>query len=215
MTAILDTYNTFFTPSGRVWNYNEKYEDCLSVVMARPDFAFKSIGTATLDGDSEAYSVGAFYLGQFLVCFGIESDSPLSNAICCAVLTATKQKLLDHINSVPETHVLGDVLVRAVGTPLPPSPVATQADDPVPEPEGSCTCRECVEHEDPSTNVCGNCDCVLHDWVHIYCLVHTDGEETTFCSDCWQTHRKEMKAEGWKDANAEWNNDGFSSDEDD
>jgi len=83
------------------------------------------------------------------------------------------------------------------------------------KPEGSCTCSACVEHkDDPSSNVCGNCDCVLHDWVHIYCLVHTDGEEVSFCSDCWQTHRKDMKAEGWKDANAEDNGDGFSSDED-
>jgi len=179
MTATLDTYSTFFTPSGRVWNYNEKYEDCLSVVMARPDFAFKSVGTATLDGDSESYSVGAFYLGQFLVCFGIESDSPLSDAICCAVLSATKQKLLDHINSVPETHVLGDVLVRAVGTPLPPSPVATQADDSV-------------------CGACDSCECELTEDVHIECLHDSHGHEMTICRDCWDSLESDLRAQGWK-----------------
>jgi hypothetical protein len=63
--------------------------------------------------------------------------------------------------------------------------------------------------DDPSSNECGYCECTLHDTVHVYCLVQTDGsgEEMAICSDCWQSHTAELKEEGWE------NQDGSDSEE--
>ena len=50
-------------------------------------------------------------------------------------------------------------------------------------------CAECLAHIDDER-------------VTIYCL-RREGEEMTVCGECWDSGKKEFKAEGWYDQNAD------------
>lgn len=60
-----------------------------------------------------------------------------------------------------------------------------------------CDCRECEDHkDDPKSNLCEDCECVLHEWVAIHCLSNALGEEAVLCDDCWQnTDTREWREE--------------------
>jgi hypothetical protein len=45
---------------------------------------------------------------------------------------------------------------------------------------------------------CDNCEIVLHDDIHIFCLTHKTEGEAVFCSECWHDLSDAMRKEGWR-----------------
>lgn len=65
--------------------------------------------------------------------------------------------------------------------------------------EDNCNCTACTEHaDDPSKNKCCECECVLHDSVHIYVIANKDGDERVLCSACWQDTEDDYRADGYR-----------------